>query len=217
MMQRRLLKARDAWMQVMATYRNERGLVCPPVPPMLEDMHLEKCQLISNREKLIQRMPHGGRVAEVGVLAGDFSQTLLDACSPAELHLIDIDLGSPLIHERFTDEVQAGKVVLHEGKSALILKKFADQYFDFIYIDADHSYKAVKKDIQIAKRKIRQDGFLVFNDYTYWSPVECIPYGVMHAVNELCIEEGWEVVFFALDPYMYCDVAIRRMEGNRKE
>ena len=212
MMQRRLLKARDAWMQIMTTYRNERGLVCLPVPPMLEDMHLEKCQLISNREKMIQRMPRGGRVAEVGVLAGDFSQTLLDVCSPAELHLIDIDLGSPLIHERFTDEVQAGKVVLHEGKSARILKKFADQYFDFIYIDADHSYKAVKKDIQIAKRKIRQDGFLVFNDYTYWSPVECIPYGVMHAVNELCIEEGWEVVFFALDPYMYCDVAIRRME-----
>ena len=55
------------------------------------------------------------------------------------------------------------------------------------------------------------DGYLIFNDYTYWSPVECIPYGVMHAVNELCLDEDWQVAYFALDPYMYCDVAIRRI------
>jgi predicted O-methyltransferase YrrM len=211
MMQKRLLKARDAWMQVMSKYRNERGLVCPPAPPMLEDLHLEKCQLISSRDKMIRRMPQGGRVAEVGVLAGDFSRILLDGCSPSELHLIDINLEAHQIRERFADEVHTGKVILHQGKSSQVLKNFADRYFDFIYIDADHSYKQVKKDIQVAKRKIRQDGFLVFNDYTFWSPVECIPYGVMQAVNELCLKEGWEVVFFALDPYMYCDVAIRRL------
>ena len=213
-MQKRLLKARDAWMQVMSEYRNERGLVLPPVPPMLEELHLRNCQVFANREKMILKMPRGGRIAEVGILKGDFSQTLLDGCSPAELHLIDIDLGSHQISERFADEIHSGKIVLHEGKSSRLLKRFADRYFDFIYIDADHSYKEVKKDIQVVKRKIKQDGYLVFNDYTYWSPVECIPYGVMNAVNELCLKEGWEVIFFALDPYMYCDVAIRRMQKS---
>ena len=106
--------------------------------------------------------------------------------------------------------MDAGQVVLHQGKSNSVLKQFPDHCFDFVYIDADHSYQAVRKDIEVAKHKIRAGGFLIFNDYTYWSPVECIPYGVMGAVNELCLHEGWEFVYFSLDPYMYCDVAIRR-------
>ena len=210
-MQRKLLKARDAWMQVMSDYRDERGLVCLPIPPMLEDRHLENCQIVASRDRIIQRMPHGGHIAEVGVLAGDFSQVLLYECSPTELHLIDLDLRSHKIEKRFAEQVRSGAVILHEGRSSHILKRFPDQHFDFIYIDADHSYEGVKKDINVAKQKIRDDGFLVFNDYTYWSPVECVNYGVMHAVNELCLEEGWQIAFFALDPYMYCDVAIRRM------
>jgi hypothetical protein len=178
---------------------------------MLEDQHLQDCQVLASREKIIQKMPRGGQIAEIGVLAGDFSQVLLDTCGPAELHLIDLDLRSYQISQRFADEVESGTVKLHEGNSSRVLKSFADQVFDFIYIDADHSYGGVKKDIQVASQKIRDDGFLVFNDYTFWSPVECVPYGVMHAVNELCIRDGWKVVYFALDPYMYCDAAIRRM------
>jgi hypothetical protein len=209
-MQKKLLKARDAWMKVMSRYQDERGLVCPPVPPMLEDRHLARCQLVANRESLVGRLPRGGRIAEVGVLAGDFSQILLEECVPAELHLVDMHLHSHQIATRFAEQVDSGQVVLHEGDSSQVLKRLPDQYFEFIYIDADHSYEGVKRDIKVAKQKIRHDGFLVFNDYTFWSPVECIPYGVMHAVNELCLEEPWEVIFFALDPYMYCDVAIRR-------
>jgi hypothetical protein len=207
----KLLKARDAWMAVMSDDRDERGLVCLPIPPMLEDRHLSDCQLVSSRDAIIRRMPHGGLVAEVGVLAGDFSQVLLENCSPKELHLLDRDLHSHRIDQRFADDVSSGRVVLHEGNSGRVLKRFPDHYFDFIYIDADHRYEGVKRDARIAKQKIRHDGFLIFNDYTFWSPVECIPYGVMWAVNELCLEEGWRVAFFALDPYMYCDVAIRRM------
>jgi hypothetical protein len=68
----------------------------------------------------------------------------------------------------------------------------------------------VKRDIEISKKKIRHDGYLIFNDYTYWSPLECMKYGVIEAVNELCAEEDWEVLFFSLNPRLYCDVAIRR-------
>lgn len=38
-----------------------------------------------------------------------------------------------------------------------------------IYIDADHSYEGVKKDISVACRKVKHDGILIFNDYIYWS------------------------------------------------
>lgn len=210
-LEQRLLKARDAWMEVMSEFRDARGLVLPPTPPMLEDMHLTKCRIVANRASIIRCMPPGGRIAELGVLAGDFSRVLLEECAPARLHLVDLDLESHGIRERFADDVEAGKVILHQGQSDKVLKKFPDRHFDFIYIDADHSYEGVTKDIVIAKQKIRPDGFLIFNDYTYWSPVECLPYGVMRAVNELCLDEGWQVMFLSLDPYMYCDVAIQRM------
>ena len=86
-----------------------------------------------------------------------------------------------------------------------------DEHFDFIYLDADHSYDGVTTDIAIAKHKIVYDGYLIFNDYTYWSAMECTDYGVVHAVNNLCLDEDWEFVYFALQSRMYCDVAIRRM------
>lgn len=37
-----------------------------------------------------------------------------------------------------------------------------------------------------------------------------MPYGIMQAVNEICLEREWEATHFALDGYMYCDIAIRR-------
>jgi len=68
----------------------------------------------------------------------------------------------------------------------------------------------LKKDIEAGKSKVKKDGFLIFNDYTYWSPCECMEYGVIQAVNELCREDDWKMIYFAFGYYMYCDVAIRR-------
>ena len=90
------------------------------------------------------------------------------------------------------------------------LKQFPDSYFDFIYFDGDHSYHGVKRDIEAGKSRVKEEGFLIFNDYTYWSPAECMEYGVIQAVNELCREDEWKIVYFALGYYMYCDVALKR-------
>jgi len=80
-----------------------------------------------------------------------------------------------------------------------------------VYIDADHSYAGVKRDIAVAKEKVKPDGMLVFNDYTLWSPLELMEYGVVHAVNELCLNEDWELMYFAFQRHMYCDVALKRI------
>jgi hypothetical protein len=211
---RQLEKARVAWFQQMRAFETSFGIIWLPPAPMLTEEHLASCRVLPNREAILQRIKAGGIAAEVGVQTGRFSRTILHLCRPSRLHLIDLDLRSFAIGDQFRSEIDAGVVHLHEGDSSTILQGFPDAYFDFIYIDGDHTYDGVKRDIQAARGKVNESGYLLFNDYTYWSPAECMRYGVIQAVNELCLEGDWEPVFFALAPCMYCDVALRRRRKN---
>lgn len=205
-----LQEAQAQWLKRMEGFKESTGCIQLPTEPMLTERHLENCRVLPYRESILQRMPIGGIVAEVGVQAGHFSKSILSICRPSELHLIDIDLHSFSIREQFKSEIDQGVVHLHEGDSSTILRSFPDGYFDFIYIDADHTYEGVKRDTEVSKHKVKEKGILIFNDYTYWSPMECMRYGVIRAVNELCLEEDWEMIYFALSNRMYCDVAIQR-------
>jgi hypothetical protein len=35
-------------------------------------------------------------------------------------------------------------------------------------------------------------------------------YGVIHATNEFMIAENWEMIYFALEQNMFCDVVLRK-------
>jgi predicted O-methyltransferase YrrM len=41
-------------------------------------------------------------------------------------------------------------------KSEQALKLFSDKSFDLIYIDGDHSYKQIKKDIILEKKRLKK-------------------------------------------------------------
>jgi hypothetical protein len=205
-----LQQARSSWIDQMEDFKDSLGCIILPRTPTLTERHLENCRLLPYREAILQRMKIGGIVAEVGVQTGKFSKSILDISHPCKLHLIDLDLQSFSISDHFRSEIEQGIVHLHEGDSSSILQGFPDNYFDFVYIDGDHSYEGVKRDIQAVRSKIKEHGFIIFNDYTYWSPAECMRYGVIQAVNELCLEEDWEIIYFALAQYMYCDVALKR-------
>ncbi len=208
-----LAKARRAWLDAMRDYRTSRGSVRMPLAPALTEEHVANCVVMASRDQILEVMPKRGTVAEVGVLAGDFSAKILDIVQPSAFHLFDKDFQTHAVLERFAPQVDDGTMHLHEGISWESVPKLPDGLCDFIYIDADHTYAAVKRDLEVAKHKIKQNGFLLFNDYIYLSPKSCRKYGVVEAVNELCVNEGWELAYFALHRRMYCDVAIRRMNS----
>lgn len=184
--------------------------------PELEDIHLQNCKVMRNRARMLDFLPKSSVVAEVGTQYGEFAEAIITSANPAKLHIIDIDISQlkRVLDERplVKNAIQNGVVELHEGDSSKVLDGFPDSSFDWIYIDGDHSYEGVKKDIDKGHRKLKNDGLLVFNDYTHWSPYEMIPYGVPKAINEFCLESGWEIVFLALDSFLsYQDVAIRKI------
>jgi predicted O-methyltransferase YrrM len=165
--------------------------------------------LFDRKTMIREHLPKHAVVAEVGTFLGENARTILEGAEPRELHLIDHDLSRFQAH-LLEPGLRDGVVRLHENDSVAALASFPDEYFDWIYIDADHSYPGVRRDIEQAKRTVKHDGLLVFNDYLCFDHIELESYGVVQAVNELCIAEDWAFRYFALESQMYCDVALAR-------
>lgn len=173
---------------------------------------LEGARLLADRYVLLDLLPKAGRVAEVGVDRGHFSRQILDRCAPRELFLIDIDL-SRLDPENAAVLRQQTQVHIVEGRSEQVLASLSGP-FSWIYIDGDHSYDQVCADIAAAAPLIEAGGYLVFNDYTLWSPANMMNYGVSRAVNEfLNANDDWDVAYFALQGGGYHDFALKRRAG----
>lgn len=68
--------------------------------------------------------------------------------------------------------------------------RFPDGYFDFVYIDADHSEQACYADIQAWFPKVKKGKFLAGHDYRKG-------FGVVEAVNRFINETGLELIFLA--------------------
>jgi hypothetical protein len=181
------------------------------VPPLKAE-HFENCRLFADRRALLEIVPKHSIGAELGVLRGDFSNVLLTDVLPQHLTLIDLKFATD-ISALFRIFIESGIVDAIESDSATALGKFPDGHFDWIYIDGDHSLQGVLRDACIAKHKIREYGILIFNDYKmgdHTHPSGFYEYGVIDAVNNLCIQDGFELIGFAFHPQMYCDAAVRR-------
>jgi predicted O-methyltransferase YrrM len=170
---------------------------------------LAHCRVLSEREELISNMPDQGHVVEVGTQTGRFAYLILARRPNVRLFTIDVDY-SQFEHQLLQPFIQAGRLSTIEGISWEELLRFPEQFFSWIYVDASHALEDVRRDLAVARTRVAVGGYLVCNDYTIWSPFEAAPYGVMSAVNELVVEHDFEVMYFALHPFGYHDIALRR-------
>lgn len=176
--------------------------------------------MLSMRDDILDHLPKGGICTEIGVAEGYFSRIILDKLKPKKLHLIDPfiyddthcskDHQFRVIRGRFTPEIQAGLVEIDRGMSWDILPTFPDKYFDFMYVDGDHSYDGVHRDLELCKTKIKPDGIIQCNDYKLEPSFNERAYGVVQAVNESCIEYDYEMIYFSFNTNLYADVALRK-------
>ena len=179
-------------------------------------------RVFATRRQLVTALPSRAVVAEIGVQRGNFSKKILRKAKPRRLHLIDCweehhdGLGYPhdgrpvsqtnhddnyaFVEERFAAGIAAGRVQLHRGYSVPLLKAFPDSYFDWIYIDANHTYEAVSSELAAALTKIKPGGVIAGHDYIdtlYWKKRN---FGVVEAVDEFCGRHGWEIIAETSEP-----------------
>jgi hypothetical protein len=199
--------------------------------PLLEPSHVENARLFADRNSLVKYLTpelKGGAIAEVGVMYGDFSDFIIRTVEPEvfvaidrfDLHTVPVVAGKAsaesfqgLTHREFYERrfsEYGTKVRCEEGDSCQGLSRYPDRTFDMIYVDAGHDYESVKADADLSKQKMKPEGILIFNDYIKYSHYDDCYYGVIPVVNDLVANQGFEVVGFALQADMYCDIAIRR-------
>lgn len=168
------------------------------------------------RDFLLELLPRRSAGAEIGVWRGDFSARILEIVRPARLHLIDpwafetderygeawyggglstsqeeMDAVYEGVRRRFADEIAEGVVVLHRAPSADVGPEFEDESLDWVYIDGNHLYEFVRRDLEIFGAKVRRGGLVAGDDYGvpgWWED------GVTRAVDELAATGEYEVL-----------------------
>ena len=195
---------RDQLQTINTDYTVSDKIVSAKMP---DQKFFDNCKIVTSRQNLIDKLPKNSIIAELGTQKGIFANDILNICKPKELHLFDI-MTEDYNNSDFNELKAFAK--FHSGNSDEMLDRLPDNYFDWIYIDADHSYMGVKKDIYVAIKKIKPGGYLVFNDFTTWSIAEFLPYGVYHAVLEAISKYSCTVEYIALQELGYHDIAIRK-------
>ena len=144
----------------------------------------------THRDLLLQALPKQSVGAEIGVHRGDFSKKILAVARPKKFFLID-----PWIYEdgkEYTDSVHGSKKghnqTLMDRRYESVLKRFSknigvDQVcvirdtsenalqemenhsLDWVYIDGNHLYEFVKKDLELSFSKVRPGGVIAGDDY----------------------------------------------------
>ncbi len=188
---------------------------------VLENRHTQNCKVLPTRMYLLEHLPKQGVVAEVGVANGDFTKQILERSHPKKLHLVDaweterFESGLDKVSERFSGEITNGTIEVNRGLSTERLREFEDSYFDWVYIDTDHSYPTTRDELRIAARKVKSGGHIAGHDFTSGNPVRAVPYGVIEACNEFCVNEGWEYAFLTLEPSGHFSFSLQKLEGSR--
>ena len=129
---------------------------------------------------------------EVGVAGGKHAQYLWQNAKPKKLYLIDHwDLAQkPYFGEEtlyWYNQVlkfsQDKNIEVIKDDTVNASKRFDDESIDWIYLDADHSYEGVLRDLNVYWPKLKDGGLLMGDDYSLYDLTRS-RFGVEKALKE---------------------------------
>lgn len=213
---RRLTKKMARIKFLVGSTVEQRRVMLPPAKPLTEK-YIQNCKFVESRDKMLEYMPREATCAEIGIFKCEFSDKILKTTQPKKLHLIDIDGAAiEIAQQKFAQDISKGTVAVEQGNSSEIILSMPDNYFDWVYIDGDHSYEGVKQDLNATRLKLKPDGLIAMNDYIFLGSLDLVKYGVIEAVNEFCLDHNFELIYFAFQGRMYNDVVLRRLGSSNK-
>ena len=162
-------------------------------------------------------IPPNAVICEIGVFTGDFANQLL-SLRPSKLILCDpfqgvVSSGDadgnhvrhaylPAVYLQIAQQAASlPQLVLLRGYSHELLPLLEPHCLDAIYIDGDHSYEGVKRDLEIAQRLVKPGGLICGHDYEM-NPAKtenCYDFGVKRAVDEFCAATGYRILSKGMD------------------
>jgi hypothetical protein len=186
----------------------------------LDEIHFKNLKPLKTRISLIMSLPKGGVIAEVGVNKGEFSSEIHRICKPTKMILVDKwnsteypkSLKDDVI-TRFRADIKSGKIEVIQDDSVTATRKFEDAYFDWIYLDTDHSYEATLQELIAYKDKIKPNGIIAGHDFIIGNWKEMLRYGVKEAVYEFCVTYDWEIIYLTMENREHPSFAIRRIRS----
>lgn len=192
----------------------------PVIAPGLDKTHLTHTVLLPDRLALLDWMPKKGRVAECGVDEGHFSAQILERCQPDEMILIDSWESARFseqklrgVKARFEQEIGNYRVRIVREASVVGLASLDDGELSWAYIDTSHDYKTTAQELRLCAQKVCPGGVIAGHDYTIGNWGNYYRYGVVEAVNEFCIEEGWGFAALTHEPDRLLSFALRRLNS----
>jgi len=182
--------------------------------------HLDVIHIFDTRKEMLKfysKQLVSPIIAEIGIFKGDFLQFLYENCDASKINAIDLfqgitqsgnEDGNFVIHydmnksynelkEKYKDTI----VTLHKSDSSTFLNTLNDNYYDIIYIDGDHSYNGVKKDLIASYNKIKNNGYIMGHDYemNMKKANHHYDFGTKQAVDEFCVNYNQKILAKAYD------------------
>ena len=185
-------------MDDLQTPQEQRGIVAPDdyvaVPANVPI-------IAETREEFIRTLPQKATIAEIGVAQGGFSQRIC-LCNPKKLYLVDawdlINVGEDWVSIARKDELICrgffkafANVEVIKATSSDASQKFTGESLDWLYLDSDHTEKAVFNDLVMWLSKVKVGGYLMGHDFCFtgtWN------YGVVPAVFHFIHTEAVKLV-----------------------
>ncbi len=150
---------------------------------------------------------------EIGTADGANALRISKEFSPKKLWLIDpyefqndrsADRGhNQMIHNRAFNKA---KNILHDQSCEFIVNysknvvdRFKDEFFDFIYVDGDHSYEGCKADLDMYYPKLKKGGVMSGHDFTGTKKsMKLKGFGVQKAVCEFLNKNSKKLDFITI-------------------
>jgi len=193
------------------------------MPKTLNQSMFKNAKLYYDREDFLLDWRAIDSYLEIGVLAGDYTDLVIKHLKPNSIDLVDpfnqYDWNRKE-NPRFDTDTNYDFIKnKYKDTNINIIKEYfvkdlnqINKIYDYIYIDAEHSFKFTYDALEFANIHLSVGGLVGINDYIMYDHFNNEYYGVVQGVNAFLINNpNWKVYAYALGAAMHSDIYLKKI------